>query len=115
MSKENEGSGQVERLVVRETFSTDGQYNKYLKIKAFFEKLLQLKKNGYFFMVDDELYKTPFIDGWEMGFVDSDLRIMFTGCTHELNKETGEYDTPWIDVTMNDLRERIIPLRREKL
>lgn len=109
-----EGS-EVERAVMRETFTTDGQYNKYLKIKEFFEKLLQLKKKGHFFMVDDELYKTPFIEGWEMGFVGDNFRMMFTGCTYRLNKKTGEYDVPWIDVTMKELRKRIIPLKRVKL
>ena len=104
-------------VVNRETFSTNGQYNKYLKIKTLFEKLLVLEKKGYFFMVDGEVYKKPFIDGWEMGFygLGFSSTIVFVGGTFEYNKKTDEYDIPWVDVTMKELRERIIPLKREKL
>jgi hypothetical protein len=101
--------------VSRDTFTTDGQYNKYLKIKSFFEKLIKLGEAGHFFMVDDEVYKTPFIEGVEMGFVEDNFRMVFTGCTHAYNKETEEYDLPWIDVTMKELRERIVPLKRTRL
>ena len=117
MSEENVVSPTTTKsgVVMRETFATDGQYNKYLRIKSFFEKLITLKQKGCFFLVDDEVYKTPFIEGIEMGFVEDSFRQVFTGCTHSLNKNTGEYDIPWIEVTMKELRERIIPLNRIKL
>ena len=66
-------------------------------------------------MVDDEVYKTPFIEGVEMGFVEDNFRMLFTGSTHSYNKKTGDFDIPWIDVTMKELRERIVPLKRVKL
>lgn len=98
-----------------ETFATKGQYNKYTRIKAFFEKLINLKEDGYFFLVDDEVYKEPYIEGVEMGFKEGLCSIVFVGGTYTYNKETGEFDIPWIDITMKGLRERIIPLKRATL
>lgn len=65
-------------------------------------------------MIDDELYKTPFIEGWKMGFVEDNVKLLFTGATHALNKETGEYDVPWIDITLKELRSTITPLKVAK-
>jgi len=104
-----------QQLITPEIFETKGQYNKYLKIKEFFEKLIQLKNEGHFFMVDDELCTTPYIDGVEMGFIEGNTRLVYIGGTHSFNKMTKEYDTPWIDVTLKELRERIVPLKRVKL
>ena len=99
-------------LVTRKTFATDGQYKKHLRIKSYFEKLINLKTNGCLFLIDNEIYTTPFIEGVEMGFNGGNFRLIFTGCTHSFNSVTGDYDIPWIDVTMKELRERIVPLRR---
>lgn len=111
----NVAASAVERLVTRETFATDGQYNKYLKIKAFFEKLIDLKKEGHLFMVDGELYTTPFVEGVEMGFIEGNCRLMYVGSTHTFNKKTGVYDIPWVDVTLKELRGSIVPMKRVKL
>jgi len=95
---------------VSDILVTDGQKNKYLRIKKFFEKLIELKNRGCFFLIDDEIWKEPYIDGIEMGFKEDNFRLVFVGCTHTFNKVTGEYDIPWIDVTMKELKQRIVPL-----
>jgi len=102
---------------MRDTFSTDGQYNKYLKIHAFFTKLIDMKKKGFFFLVDNDVERNPYIDGYEMGFCNEAMtgRTVFLGATFAENPKTGEYDVPWVDVTLKELRCRIIPLQRAKL
>lgn len=107
--------GQVDPPVMRQMFSTDGQYRKYLRCKIFFEKLIQLAKSDHFFMVDGEVYKNPYIDGVKMGFKDGSINLVFVGCTHSYNRATGKYDVTWIDVTIKELLERIKPLKLVKL
>ena len=102
----------IDKTVTRETFATKGQWNKFLKMKKFFEKLIELKEEGYLFLVDDEIEKNPFINGYEMGFDNKKLsyKLVFIGCVFSLDNET-----PWIDVTMKELKKRIIPLKRAEL
>ena len=104
----------METYTVTETmFSTAGQYNKYLKIRDFFSKLITMKKDGFFFLVDGEIERNPYIDGFKMGFRDnSDLaRTVFVGSSFIKNKDTGEYDVLWIDISLKELKQRIIPLK----
>ena len=92
--------------VTRDDFVTDGQYRKHLKLKVFFEQLITLYKNGCFFMVDEEIWKKPFINGTDMG-IDN---LYFTGMTTD-----PEEDKVWIDVSVTELKKRITVLKRIKL
>lgn len=99
----------------RETFSSDGQWNKFLRLKAFFEKLIELKNSGHLFLVDTEIEKEPYIDGYEMGFKSRMCRIVYVGSTFSQNPKTGEYDIPWVDITLKELRGRITVLKKVKI
>lgn len=103
-------SGRVDAVVMR--FSSDGQRRKYSRIKKYFEKLIELKKAGVFFLVDGEVWRNPFISGFEMGFREENCTLLFLGGTHAYNKETDEYDIPWVDVSLKELKQRIVPLQR---
>lgn len=50
-----------------------------------------------------------------MGFEEDGCRLVYVGCTFDYNPKTGEYDIPWVDVTLKRLREEIIPLKRVKV
>ena len=96
-----------QQVIGRECFVTEGQYNKFKRVKSLFEKLIELHKKGYMFLIDDEIWKNPFIDGTELGF---DKCLIFVGCTTDC--ETGKV---WVDASVTELKKRIIPLKRMRL
>lgn len=98
-----------------ETFKTKGQYNRYIKIKKYFETLIELKGKGCIFMVDGELWAEPFINGVKIGFKEGNSYLCFIGCSHGFNKQTDEYDIPWVDITLKELRERVVPMKKIKV
>ncbi len=98
----------------RETFATDGQWNKFCRVKKFFEYLIELKKQGYFFLVCDEIEKEPFIDGYEIGFKYKGTKSLYVGCSFDKNRATGEYDIPWVDISITQLKKEITPLKKHK-
>ncbi len=101
--------------VTRDTFLTDGQWRKFLKVRDFFEKLISLKKRGCVFLVDGDIKKTPFISGYEIGFKDNGCITAYVGATFAQNPETNEFDIPWVDVSVTELKKRIIPLKKCKI
>lgn len=97
-----------------DSFMTRGQYKKFLNVRAFFEMLIDMKKSGCMFLIDGDIYETPFIDGVEMGFYfngDAKGRLLYVGDEYGLNKKTCEFDIPWIGVTMKSLRDEIKVLK----
>lgn len=100
----------VEQVVM--CFSTEGQRNKYRKIRAFFERLITLKNKGAVILVDGENYGYPYVDGYEIGFLCGNIRIVFVGSSFLYNRETDSYDIPWIDITIKEIRSRIVALQR---
>lgn len=109
MNKESEVNDIIKSL------ATDGQRNKYRRIRTYFENLIRLKNKGVFFLIDDEIWREPYINGLEIGFRENNMNFLFVGATHTYNRKTGEFDIPWIDITIKELNERIIPLKRMKL
>lgn len=94
-----------------EMFATEGQWRKFIKVRGFFEELIRLKKKGYFFLVDGDIERNPFIDGIEIGF-DDNCRILFVGATTTFNEKTFQWDIPWVDISVTELKKRVIPLKR---
>lgn len=100
----------VEQVVI--CFSTEGQRNKYRKLRDFWEKLIALKNKGAVILVDNENYGDPYVDGYEIGFICGNTRIVFVGSSFAYNKKTDSYDIPWIDISIKEIRSRIVALQR---
>lgn len=65
--------------------------------------------------VDGELWGKPVIEGWKMGFRLDNCSFWFVGSTHTFNKESGEYDIPWVDMTLKEIRERVTVAKTIKM
>lgn len=90
------------------TFESQGQYNKFLRVRDFFKELIKLKNTGHVFSVDGDIeLGIPFISGVEIGFKNGGCTTTWVGCTHSIDKTTGEYTVPYVDTSLTELRKRI--------
>jgi hypothetical protein len=93
-------------------FQEGEQQAKYLEFKKFFERLIELKNEGCLFMIDGEMWEAPFINDYGMGFVDNECRTYYVGDTFDLNPETGEYDVPYIEISLDEVKESITVFKK---
>jgi hypothetical protein len=92
--------------VDRNTFSTDGQYRKFLKVKAYFEILIKLHRTGHILFSDGYPAGKPFIDGFKVGFKKQDnpnqgCNTLYVGATEDYNGK------PWVDISVTSIKKDI--------
>jgi hypothetical protein len=95
-----------------DTFETIGQWNKFCRLKKFFEGLIDMAEEGVVFLLQGSVETEPYIDGYEMGFRDGNCRTVCVGSSFSYNPKTDQYDIPWIDTTLKELKRDITPLKK---
>ena len=100
----------------RETFCTDGQWRKFIKVSDYFKELIKLYRTGHVFYDNyGQALGRPFIDGYMVGFKTTHgnnigCNILYVGATTDL-----QHDKPWVDTSVTELKKEIRAFKRVKI
>lgn len=89
-------------------FESDAQYKLYLRVVRFFNYLRELYDEGVVFSVDGDIDAgVPFVDEEEIGFTKGNCKVIWVGCEHSQDPDTGEYDVLHVGTTLEELKTTI--------